>query len=240
MIIYKITNRINGKIYIGQTVRSLEQRKREHLQSAERGVNRHLYDAIRKYGAENFDFEELCSAESKVDLNYLEAKYIVEYDSVRNGYNMGYGGDNDVMFSLCVKEKHDAIMRSVSVREKISKSLSQYRKENPFTPEHRAKISEKAKGNKHGVGRHLSDTHKEALNRSHFKRVYCIDHNGQMIQRFETVQSAAKWWFDSGYNTVNDWKQLSNQIKKSNTKDIYIKGLKWIYEEGGDASGKVN
>ena len=68
MIIYKITNKINGKVYIGQTIRSLEIRKRGHIQCAEQGMNRHLYNAMRKYGIENFEFEEMCKANSKSEL----------------------------------------------------------------------------------------------------------------------------------------------------------------------------
>lgn len=233
MIIYKITNQINGKVYIGQTTKTLAHRKAGHLQAARDGLNRHLYNAIRKYGEENFKFEELCKATSKSELNYLEAKFITEYDSVRNGYNMGYGGDNNVMFSEKVKSKHDAIMRSDDVRLKISKSMTEYRKNNPFTPEHRKKISDKMKGNQHFKGHHITEAHKEALNKSHYKAVYCIDLDGNLVARFNTVQKAAKWWFDNGYDTVKDWHYLCNTIKRSSKKDIYVKGIKWIYE-GGD------
>lgn len=230
MIIYKITNKVNGKVYIGQTTKTLQERKRQHLQCVKDGVNRHLYNAMRKYGTQSFKFEKLCTAKSKSELNYLEAKYITEYDSVRTGYNMGYGGDNNVMFSDEVKQKHDDIMRCSDVRLKISKSMSEYRKNNPFTSEHRKKISEKLKGNQHFKGCKLTEEHKEALNKSHYKIVYCIDENENIVQRFDTVNDAAKWWFDNGYNTVRCWHDLCNRIKYSSKKDIYIKGLKWIYK----------
>lgn len=241
MLIYKITNKVNGKVYIGQTTKTLEHRKEGHLQAARNGLNRHLYNAIRKYGEDNFVFEKICTASSRSELNYLEAKYILEYDSVRNGYNMGYGGDNNVMFSNKVKTKHDAIMRSDDVRLKISASMKEYRKNNPFTPEHRRKISEKMKGNHHSAGQKISQAHLDALNRSHYKAVHCVDHNGKVVAHFNTVQSAAKWWFENGYDTVNDWHQLCNTIKSSSKRDIYIKGLLWVYDnEGGDNHEKVD
>lgn len=230
MLIYKITNKLNGKVYIGQTTKTLDQRRKGHIQAAKNGVNHHLYNAMNKYGIENFEFEEICRTNSKSELNYLEAKYILEYDSVRNGYNMGYGGDNNVMDSPIVKDKHDKIMRSDDVRLKISQSMKQYRKENPFTEEHRQKISEKLKGNKHFAGHTITEEHKQALNKSHYKKVYCIDHNNNIVAKFDSVQKAAQWWFNNGYNTVKRPNDLSNRIKYSNTKNIYIKGLKWIYE----------
>ena len=230
MIIYKITNKLNGKVYIGQTTKTLEHRKAGHIQAMKDGLNRHLYNAMRKYGVENFEFEEICKASSKSEMNYLEAKYITEYDSVRSGYNMGYGGDNNVMFSEKVKTKHDAIMRSEDVRLKISKSMKEYRKNNPFTPEHRSKISEKMKGNHHSAGQHISEAHKEALNRSHYKPVHCEDIAGNIVAKFDTVQKAAQWWFDNGYDTVNDWHQLCNTIKRSNKNNVVVRGLLWIYD----------
>ena len=230
MIIYKITNNVNGKVYIGQTTKTLKERKRQHLQCVKEGVNRHLYNAMRKYGIKNFKFEKLCTAKTMSELNYLEAKYITEYDSVRTGYNMGYGGDNNVMFSEKVKDKHDNIMRSEDVRLKISKSMSEYRKNNPFTSEHRQKISQKLKGNQHSKGIKLSQSHIDALNKSHYKSVYCIDMENNIVAKFNTVQDAAKWWFDNGYGNVRQWHDLCNRIKYSSTHDIYIKGLKWIYE----------
>ena len=230
MLIYKITNKLNGKVYIGQTTKTLDIRRNGHIQAAKAGVNHHLYNAMNKYGIDNFEFEEICKANSKSELNYLEAKYILEYDSVRNGYNMGYGGDNNVMDSPIVKEKHDNIMRSEDVRLKISQSMKQYRQENPFSETHRKKISEKLKGNKHFAGHHITDEHKEALNKSHYKKVYCIDHDNNIVARFDSVQKAAQWWFDNGYNTVKRPNDLSNRIKYSSMKNIYIKGLKWIYE----------
>ena len=230
MLIYKITNKLNGKVYIGQTTKTLDIRRKGHIQAAKDGINHHLYNAMNKYGIENFEFEEVCKANSKSELNYLEAKYIIEYDSVRNGYNMGYGGDNNVMDSPIVKEKHDNIMRNEDVRLKISQSMKQYRQENPFSETHRKKISEKLKGNKHFAGHHITDEHKEALNKSHYKKVYCIDHDNNIVARFDSVQKAAQWWFNNGYNTVKIPNDLSNRIKYSSMKNIYIKGLKWIYE----------
>ena len=100
MGIYKITNRINGKIYIGQSIH-IEKRFRQHqTESYYQGkhYNKILYQAIRKYGLENFTFEilEECSQDM---LNEKEIYWIKYYDSYNNGYNATLGGENN-FFSI--------------------------------------------------------------------------------------------------------------------------------------------
>lgn len=102
--IYKIQNLINGKIYIGQSVH-IQTRFNQHKNEAKNGNTRPLYNAIRKYGIENFSFEiiEECSKEM---LNEREIYWIKKYDSFHNGYNLTPGGnepykvDIDLIYSL--------------------------------------------------------------------------------------------------------------------------------------------
>lgn len=94
--IYKITNLINGKSYIGQSI-NIEKRFISHKQRAfnkkDRDYNKHLYCSIRKYGLNNFSFEilEECSID---ELNDRERYYIIKYNSFLNGYNLTLGGDS--------------------------------------------------------------------------------------------------------------------------------------------------
>ena len=83
--IYKITNLINQKVYIGQS-NDIKRRWQEHRTKSKYG-NTLLYQAIRQYGIENFDFSiiELCKIE---ELNEKEQYYINFYNSAINGYNM--------------------------------------------------------------------------------------------------------------------------------------------------------
>ena len=93
-IIYKITNLVNGKVYIGLTTQGLKQRQREHISRLNRSERDHkLYLAMRKYGPDSFSFEELCCALSSEQLNELEKDFIKEYNSFNKGYNMTIGGD---------------------------------------------------------------------------------------------------------------------------------------------------
>ena len=92
--IYKITNKINGKSYIGQSVDILR-RWRTHRTSAfdssQKGYEYPLYRAIRKYGLENFSFEVLEECDQK-ELDRKEQEYILFYNSFGNGYNQDEGG----------------------------------------------------------------------------------------------------------------------------------------------------
>ena len=94
--IYKITNKINQKIYIGQTSRTIAIRWKSHCYTAfcekSKDYDFPLYRAIRKYGIENFLVEEIDQAFSQEELDQKEIQYIEEYDSYRKGYNASLGG----------------------------------------------------------------------------------------------------------------------------------------------------
>lgn len=88
IFIYKITNDTNGKIYIGQTVRPVEQRYTRHIRDAESGIlDTHFARAIRKHGSEHFKWEIIDTADSQEKLTQKEQYWIRYYDSVQSGYN---------------------------------------------------------------------------------------------------------------------------------------------------------
>ena len=90
--IYKITNRVNGKVYIGQTRFTVEHRFKQHVKNynVEHRIQP-LYMAFAKYGIDNFEVEtiEECSIDK---LNEREVFWIAKYDSFKNGYNATLGG----------------------------------------------------------------------------------------------------------------------------------------------------
>lgn len=94
--IYKITNKINNKVYIGQSV-DIKIRFKDHKskQKRDREPNSHLYRSIEKYGIHNFEFEilEECSPQ---ELNQKETFYIKKFtsDDKEFGYNKTQGGDS--------------------------------------------------------------------------------------------------------------------------------------------------
>ena len=98
MLIYKITNKINNKIYIGLTTCSLKYRWSKHLtESRNQNNTKPLYKALRKYGEENFIIEELESTNDFQRLGELERDYIKKYNSQnpKIGYNLTAGGEKN-------------------------------------------------------------------------------------------------------------------------------------------------
>lgn len=88
MWIYKITNIQNNKVYIGQTIRPIEQRFHRHLNDAINNIlDTHFARAIRKYGKDNFIVEEIDITQTQDELNQKEQYWIKFYNSVKEGYN---------------------------------------------------------------------------------------------------------------------------------------------------------
>lgn len=86
MIIYKITNIQNNKVYIGQTIGSLEDRFARHKRDANK-LDTHFARAIRKYGEDSFVAEIIDTAETQEELTQKEHDWILYYNSVKDGYN---------------------------------------------------------------------------------------------------------------------------------------------------------
>jgi len=114
--LYKMTNVINEKAYIGITSRPNE-RRREHFSKGSTCTK--LRRAIEKYGKENFLFEVLCVGSEEFILD-LEEKAIKAYNSIKNGYNIL--GHHPNSFGVTVPE---------DVRERMSLSLLKFYEENP-------------------------------------------------------------------------------------------------------------
>ena len=88
MYIYKISNSVNNKIYIGQSIRPVEDRFRRHINDAMNNkLDTHLARAIRLLGPDKFKIEVIDTATSQEELTQKEHDYINKYNSIENGYN---------------------------------------------------------------------------------------------------------------------------------------------------------
>lgn len=143
--IYKITNRINGKVYIGKTFNFIE-RWRQHVTG--RGCTKILSSAIKKYGITSFTFEVLVEIHSydldklEITLSSLEMFFIKKYDSFHFGYNSTKGGDGQRGRTV-TKEIRDKIRTKLlghkhSEETKLKMSISSMG--HPYTEESKQKM----------------------------------------------------------------------------------------------------
>ena len=130
MTIYQITNTVNGKIYIGKTIKTIDFRFKQHISRSQKSKT-HLHNAMRKYGTEAFTITELESGfNSEDDLNEAEIRYISELSPQ---YNMTDGGEGTSGFTFTQSEES-------------RKKIREFHKGNPKSEEHKRKISEALKG----------------------------------------------------------------------------------------------
>lgn len=121
--IYAIVNRVNKKVYIGQTVRNPYKRMEEHC-SPTSGCWA-LRDAIQEYGRENFDFLIIAKTNSRKRLNELEAKLIKKFNTIiPNGYNIkaegGQSGTIPVRLSRKLTNEYKKLYKLIKEKRAIA------------------------------------------------------------------------------------------------------------------------
>lgn len=122
--IYKITNKVNNKIYIGKTIRKPQIRWQEHIQYSNQPsrYNTPFYQAIRKYGPENFIFEIIEDDIADInELNKKEKYYINFYHSTSHetGYNIALGGDGGRIASKLTREQANEIIETLADNDNL-------------------------------------------------------------------------------------------------------------------------
>lgn len=168
-IIYKVTNKINGKVYIGQTIQSFKARKKDHINCIERLAHIALYRALKKYGLDAFEWEQIEHASSKDELDAKEKSYIQSYRATnrRYGYNMtfgGEGGQHTEEVKKRISDSNKGRVKSDQERKNISSALKgKYTKEKAswwgrkHSDEEKKKIGDAQKGDKnHNYGKKAS------------------------------------------------------------------------------------
>lgn len=161
MVIYKTTNLINGKIYIGQD---------KNNNPNYYGSGDLIKNAIKKYGKKYFIKEILCVCETIDELNNKEKHYILEYNSTDKniGYNITIGGTNGTMLHRKHTDETKMKMKNSALGKKKSeshrKNIGLSKKGIPLSNEHKQKISNSnpLKGKK--IGSHSIDVRKKISN----------------------------------------------------------------------------
>ncbi len=149
--IYRITNLINGKSYVGKTGMNFGDRWDSHrsLLNSGKHNNPHLQHAWDKYGKDNFEFATIEIATDKSKLNDLEIKYIAEYrakglsynihDGGDGGYNLGKHLSDETKRKIGEKNRLNMTGRKASEITRAKMSESQKRRYENWTDEDRAK-----------------------------------------------------------------------------------------------------
>lgn len=206
--IYKITNIVNEKSYIGKTVQDFEWYSSNHLNRALREVDvkfdnpRAFYNAIRKYGKDKFKRDILWQGECSDDwLNELEKYYIYFYDSFgKNGYNMTIGGDgfnseNHILKGKCRSKEH-------------CRKLSEYHRNKKLSEKTKNKISKATKGKNNPMyGRKRTGT-----NAGRKRKYLLISPNRQLIGSYGNLYDICE-----KYGIL--YTSIKNRINKGVIKD---------------------
>lgn len=137
-VIYKIQNKLDGKVYIGQTINGINSRMRSHLNSKNKnGID----GALKKYGIDSFEITIVAKASSIYELNELEVKFIEDENCLApNGYNLHTGGKNHT----CSEITRERLRKSATgrvVSEETKAKMVKAGKAKVFAEEHRKNIS---------------------------------------------------------------------------------------------------
>lgn len=232
--IYKFTNRINGKVYIGQTY-NLQTRLNSHKSKALNTKNK-FYNAVRKYGWENFEFSILSTitANTKEELSTLldklEIEYIRQYNSYKSGYNSTLGGHSKRGYKL--SEEFSEKCKSRTYSDDTRKKMSISAKNRIISEETRLKLRNSAIKRNFSKYRELTTSSRnKAIKRALGVSVLQLDTNFNIINRFDSISDAIKYIKNSispNLTLVGIRKGLSRHCTDE-TKKLLYKGFIWKY-----------
>lgn len=203
-LIYKITNKINNKIYIGKTCRSIPIRWKEHCSKANQNDKFYLHNAIFKYGKENFIIEKIDETNNEEIINQLEQYWINFYNSNNReyGYNLTNGGEGNCKYNW--NEFRELWDNGYSIKE----------------------IANIYNCDRHTVGDSLKNyknySYEESLKRSSYmkKAIKQYDKNKNLINTYRSIKEAA---IDNNCSEASISKCLKN-------KTYSTCGYFWTYE----------
>lgn len=230
--IYEIRNKINNKIYIGQSI-NIEERWQKHgyLLNNYKSDSAHLQHAWDKYGAENFEFNILEEVEDSSLLNDKEIYWIKQKQSnIRQfGYNISGGGGN-IITSEETKQKMSKSLKGKFSGEKhhmygkqhskeTKEKISQAQKGKKLSDEHKQKISEKSKLNKH------TEETKQKISNSHKGKIMSEETKNKLS---ESKKGRIPW--NKGKKNIYSEESLEKMKNSKKNKIPWNKGKAWSEE----------
>ena len=211
--IYVITNKINNKQYVGKTTDTIEHRWKRHLIDSRKRTceKRPLYNAINKYGFENFTINVLeeCSID---DLSDKEQYWINKLNTYRNGYNATLGGDGTILYNYKeIAEKYKELQNQRLTADYFNCDILVVRK---ACQEYGIPILS------------CSEVNKKRL----YNPIEMLDKNDTLLKIFDNQSEAARFLQENHYSNVTDYTKLSysiGQVCKGIRKTCC--GFKWKY-----------
>lgn len=209
--IYKITNTINNKIYIGQTIKTVEKRFQQHKNNSNKPYFSQivLYKAFNKYGINNFICEEIEQVEN-ILLDEREKYWINYYDSYFNGYNSTLGGRTVQLYNWDIDD----------IIEKYQELKSARKVALEFGCDHST------------VDRILNENHIKRFSsaQQQSKPIEIIDKMKQ-VHCFETTTDAANWLIENKYTKMTNPKFVRQEICDRIRKNKKYLGMEIYYSE---------
>lgn len=210
--IYKITNTENGKIYIGQTTKTIEKRFRQHQNNSNKSYFSQivLYKAFNKYGFDKFKCEQIEEI-SNDKLDEREKYWIKYYNSYYDGYNSTLGGKPTQLYDWDIDDIIEKYYQLKSAR-KVAKEI----------------------GCDHSTIDHLLNANnvpRFTAAQQISKKLYFIKDGQKII--FDTTTDAAKWLIENHITKMTDYKivrqEITNRIRKN--KPYFGMEIHYIEEE---------
>lgn len=202
--IYKIINNVNQKIYIGKTSSTIEKRFREHCNDSkkERCEKRPLYDAMNKYGIENFTVEKIEEVENDEIASEREIYWINKLRTYIgfndcNGYNATLGGDSKWIYDYqAIAKKYLELKNQKETAKYFQCDVETVKK---ACQENNIEIISSQQIAK--------DAQKKCV------KMYDLENN--FIQEFETMKEAAIWIIENKLTTSNKIDGVRSSIRKA-------------------------
>jgi len=194
--IYKITNKINGKVYIGKS-NNIHRRWKEEINGQ---VNDHLKKSFKRYGIDSFIFEIIkeCDIEN---LNYFEKQAILEYKSYdkRYGYNKTFGGDGGTWSEEVCKKFSEKMMGSGNHfygKTHTDNTKKMFKKRAGTNHWHYGGINSLETRKKQSIT-------KLGANNPNAKIIYCFTKEGKLIRGFDCIADASRYT-GIGYSAIKN------------------------------------
>ena len=214
--IYKITNKINNKCYIGQTVKPIETRWKRHLKDTKKNSTYPLHRAIRKYGKENFIIEEIEKCEAKL-LDEREIYWINFYNSFKNGYNATLGGMGNKLLDLNEQEVITTYLKLKTIEAtKAVFNCSSSVIRNIL--------------NKNNIEIISASTH--AKEKGNIIQRFSL--NGELLEEYQCLNDAGQWLLDNKLTKAKDNRNAGMLVKTHIISQIPLGNYLWkneLYEK---------